>query len=392
MKTQAFICLFVSLSALGLQSVESAVRGGGMDSGGGDLFSADQGAAWFLGDREVKYCLEVSSDFGESPANLKDLVEGSFQQWFTYLNERSTKSGVSTEGLPIAQKRRLLRTCDGTQDLSFYFGVTSAEIEKAKARFSSPVAFAHRIAYDLDQGWGSGFIWIARNGGVSTRFPDWSRPSRLKGMILHEIGHVLGNSHLAGTIMDERLADMLSWPQDLVYGWNLEDRFSHIDGPQILMRCKDCSMKFSGTISHDPSSTEAKQTFKRFVGRAPQGRIVAKVRMIPGKGSLVLADEIGRSEFALTVNDPSDVSTIELGAKLFKRALRTTRAGVTQTWWAAEHVVNAVGFMEIPAVDGIRYAATFEIGMNSGPIRLRYAVNGKRQDLFVTRAPAVVLP
>lgn len=151
-------------------------------------------------------------------------------------------------------------------------------------------------------------------------------------------------------------------------------------------------MKFSGTISHDPSSTEAKQTFKRFVGRAPQGRIVAKVRMIPGKGSLVLADEIGRSEFALTVNDPSDVSTIELGAKLFKRALRTTRAGVTQTWWAAEHVVNAVGFMEIPAVDGIRYAATFEIGMNSGPIRLRYAVNGKRQDLFVTRAPAVVLP
>lgn len=182
---------------------------------GADNPSADHGAAWFVGDRAIKYCLEAAGDFGATDAELAAEIEFSFVKWRQYLGERQQAVNADPTrgaGPQLVFNSRRLAACDGSQDLAFFFAVQNELVGKYLPFFDRPTAFAQRTSYDTSTMWGSGFIWVAPSRYVEpdyredgwNGFPDWQVPASRKAVLLHELGHVLGIGHVDGTIMDER--------------------------------------------------------------------------------------------------------------------------------------------------------------------------------------------
>lgn len=212
--------------------------GGSKGGGGGDIEQPFDGARWFntfKTDRAIRYCIEVSPDFRvydrkgpPSVAELRGLIVEAFRQWDQYFHERAQYRKGSPGLLAMVP------SCDGSEDLAFYFGVSRPEIEKAKKKYSSPYSLAQRTRFDAtvhDEEWSKGFIWFANAGSVKLErhgggFPKWSILNRqLYAAILHELGHVYGCAHASGTIMREDLWRILT--DGLIGSIYLRDRIDH---------------------------------------------------------------------------------------------------------------------------------------------------------------------
>jgi hypothetical protein len=186
--------------------------GGSMDSGGGDIKAEDYGAAWFLGDRTVKYCAKFGATFPVDEQRTLVTIENVFKQWVTFMKKVDVddwRYGDRPDlAKKISRKFEYQKECGEDTDLYFYFAEESNEIKRAKELYDNVQAFAHRISYDKDTGRGKGLIYL--NGYKhGERTIDWSEEHKLHGMLLHEIGHVLGCSHVPGTIMSEDVAELL---------------------------------------------------------------------------------------------------------------------------------------------------------------------------------------
>lgn len=197
MKT-SLLTLFATLLIVSLPS--TAAHAGGESSGGGDLKPSWDGSAWFLGDRPIRYCMEIAADFGLSSQEIQGAIESSIVEWKSYVASARIQNGLNLNYVSLAE-------CDSTEDLHFYFGVNAPKVVEAKKDFFKPSFFAHRESYDLAQGWGKGFVWIAGPSEMPNRqiSRKWS-PGLLRTALLHEFGHLLGCAHIDGTIMRERIA------------------------------------------------------------------------------------------------------------------------------------------------------------------------------------------
>jgi Putative peptidase family len=168
--------------------------------------------AWFLDppgeSRVVHYCVEASEAFPgavgglEETKNLLDtFITGGLKTWLDYFPQK----GISvTEGGAPALATHFERQprCDGTQDLTFYFGAGFPAVEPYRQQLSHPLGFAHREAYDESRGWGRGFVWI----DYSVKNMD---EEIVSGTVLHELGHLFGMEHVEGTIMDENYVEIV---------------------------------------------------------------------------------------------------------------------------------------------------------------------------------------
>jgi hypothetical protein len=179
-----------------------------MDSGGGDIHAADHGAAWFLRDAPVFYCIQVAPDFGMPPETIHQKVRENFDRWLTYIQERLPNAFDlhPSEGqfrLPLASKF-IQSECNAQTPLVFYFEIENERVTQTLQHFDQPIAFSFREAYNPASGRAQGFVWFHKNGLViedpasnSQRTLRWERNSNLDLMILHELGHIFGNPHLA---------------------------------------------------------------------------------------------------------------------------------------------------------------------------------------------------
>lgn len=202
---------------------------GGAGTHGGDTINPALIAGWFFDEKRViRVCTELNPKFGVSAPEVRQVITRAFSTWQAYFLERSRVYVVGRPSFNLA----FLNRCDGSEDLRFYLGMTSPEVEAEKRYYRAPYAFSRRTAFKIKEYWGKGFVWV-RNGGNG--FPNWKSPGQLDAFIRHEIGHILGCDHTEGTIMDRDIAKIL---QKYVGDLKGEEQLTWIDLMRELMLSK----------------------------------------------------------------------------------------------------------------------------------------------------------
>jgi hypothetical protein len=310
------VFLFIYLCFLSL----AAIAGNGWVSSGGDNTPGNIGAAWFLGDEKVDYCIALSNNFSVPKSILKKRISESVLIWKKYYEDNVDKFINKTNHPNFNFNYN--DSCVGSIDIKFLFGIETDEIQRLKKQFFNPFGFSTLKSYDPLTGRGNGVIWFA---DPAIAYPD-SDPFGLNGMIIHELGHVFGNGHVPLTIMDEKIADSILSSGPLA-GWplgdpSIRDFFSHIDGQNKLFFHYAELWSFEGHVPFDylNPSIWAKQLslMNRLFNRNTRGSILAKFY---NDGPWVnyklrLQDDLGSIE--ISIPGSTDGSGIEKKAELFK--------------------------------------------------------------------------
>jgi len=299
------------------------VAGGETNIGNGtEGLPADYGSAWFLGDKPIKYCIEVSETFGVSVAQIRQDIEESFETWRTYIIKKDVKS-LGGDALKITANSAFSVSCNNTVDLKLYFGLQNEEVEKFKQQYINPLGFEQRTFYDSSVGWGKGFIWITATGSINPedQYPDWRKPFRLRAILLHEIGHVLGNGHIQNTIMADDLSETLKYSD-----YQSSKIFNRIDGRYELYMCSYCGNRWSGLNNKQKHKEDFKKTFRLVMNREHVG--IIKSLLIQDFNNedqlrLFVWDDFGTEEFLIEMN--SNISTFPVHSEnVFKKSYRGT--------------------------------------------------------------------
>ena len=220
-KSPEALILAFSVSFMAVQSVYA--MNDGTDSHGGDSSPSARTSAWFLDpDKTISYCLEISSDFpwSQTPEVLDAKIHAAFSKWKAYYLAKLADNArfvSARRDLNLDFNLATSGSCAGRADLTFYFGKKSAEVERIQKdlNLQAAGAFSYLTRYDPTQHFGSGFIWFSpvrdfEFEGTLNKL-DWTQSTQSTGktlldvFLLHEIGHVMGNPHIPGTIMDENI-------------------------------------------------------------------------------------------------------------------------------------------------------------------------------------------
>jgi hypothetical protein len=246
---------WLAISLAGLSGVSEArtrhlLNEGGRVGGGGADFP-NETKAFFTSDdlnRSVKICAEIGPDFGFSPVYIQQLVQRTFQNWVDYYVNIGGKlrqaddrewnkcsiDGNIRKGYRIATRMEMLRTCDGTEDLTIYFGVENDDINVRRKRYNFPFGFAELVnsvpMHAHQEAWSKGLIWIAKPQSIDPKFkiPSWDNfeGAPLEMLLTHEMGHVFGNQHIDGTIMSADIGQFLATKTDIT---KRDTRFNQFD-------------------------------------------------------------------------------------------------------------------------------------------------------------------
>jgi hypothetical protein len=202
--------------------ISSCAYAGGWSSGGGGR-TTDEGNPWFLGEAPIPYCVKVAPGFPVSKEKVTQEIREAFDQWNTVFK----RYGLYHKNLPgkfSDGKSRYITTeaieipiCDDrTHQLEFKIGFVDQEVSQFfEENSKATVGLAQHREYDHQTFRTGGYIWIAPDDWIDgkelnmlpvKRFPVWEeKPTRFNSILIHEIGHVLGFPHLAGSVMDETI-------------------------------------------------------------------------------------------------------------------------------------------------------------------------------------------
>ncbi len=254
---------------------------GSRSSGGADAAFPDSGAAWFLEStdntpRDVSVCFEGDlTAYGDGPqASLNE----AFHAWQQYIMQRAGRRLRPQGFLPAFGLNFLSGPCDNA-DLTIKLGGESEEINRIRGHFERPISFAYRQSYDLEKGWGKGFIWIADPSAIDPAVhPDLKRKGILRILLKHEVGHIFGIAHIENTIMDDQIVRSLKGSES--DPWFLDS----IDWGRQVLICDGCEDR-----SHFQPT---KAAFQKLVGRDPEGSFVGHLKStLSGAHILILDDK-----------------------------------------------------------------------------------------------------
>jgi hypothetical protein len=277
----------------------------GQDRGNGtDYIRQEDQSAWFTGEgRVIHYCIEVSPGFGLSVEQIAPQVEKAFLAWSDYVKEH----GVNTE---VTMQGEHMKECTGSVDLKFLFGTVTGEEQKFIGQAGNHLGVAFRTSYDVREGWGQGFIWIAPQGSIPTSersweadpiFPNWNAPHTLSAILMHELGHVFGTEHIDQTIMSEYLGNLIL--RHKLYS----DLLVSIDGYKHLYGQLNGSISgqlglpaVAAKMGWPACDDQVARNFTLLTGRAPVGQVRANLFRKPSEptDTLILHLEDDREKFA----------------------------------------------------------------------------------------------
>jgi hypothetical protein len=393
----------------------------GTERGNGtDYLPIESGSAWFAGgNKTVRYCVEIGASFGRSEKEIKQAIESAFDSWGWYMYYKKI-------GRFLASKYIASENCSGNEDLTFYFGIKNSEVNAATAKYNNPVALAVRTQYDLETGWGRGFIWVAPPGSIKGReinevvpFPNWTHEGNLEGIILHELGHVFGCEHVPYTIMDELMYQRLHRDYTAVtangqttisYKPVTKERIeslTSIDNDKELSVCITCDISYVGrlgyyheTVSENGTEIIENQSknFEVLFGSKPKGNPKNIQARIDGNHS---------NGYTLSVNDGAETHSLELkvvspaltsifyGRSIFKTILMSTIGNTTSIqFFGSSH--NGITFpLEITTNAGekltlyverntlVSPTVVFPSVMYSSTFTIKYFRNNETEYLFL---------
>ncbi len=325
---------------------------------GADKLPYNHNAAWFLGYRDVRYCVVIDPNFSvgknlfeyESDIVILDMLEEVFKQWKDYAVRKgyyniSNIAYYMNPAPPIAFGSIALDDCDGTEDLTFYFGTINKQISKDMAIYLQPVAFPKRTQWNEQLSWGKGYIWIAPNNYWSENYPNWERPNLLYGILLHDLGHVYGNGHVDGTIMTEKIETL--YKNAIHDSQSNKKYFTNIDHSRELFFNWFGPFKYQRTFSSNSSDQllfyRIFSVVKQLIGRDPVGPINISVNgkaflvsgyslfnhrnalLDPGRGmTIVISDDNNTYQFDVSIGNLISFST---GPVAFKKAFVINNLG-----------------------------------------------------------------
>jgi len=343
---------------------------------GADHFEGDYGAAWFVGeDRTVVYCVEVDRNFGRSGEQVRADILSSWKKWLDYVSAKK----LYDSGLPNTMKYPKIlveKVCDGNEDLRFKFGTEDAEVKREKVKFERPTAFSHRVSFDQVSGWGKGWVWFSLPGSANSSgsFPVWSDDVTFQSVLLHELGHVFGNLHISGTVMDRSLSQKLE-NQEIKKEW-----FGKIDQTKELISAGVTPLHTRGFLG-GAGYFDPYRAFEYLVGRKAVGSISVVFRRTQNTGNseLEVKDAEGTHVFSLVVKPGFNGPAYSSDVPVFKRMRNKESLSSI-----SEGRVN-FGVLKHPTLGEV--TALFEANMSSfgamGPFGIKVLIDGFPQPLFV---------
>lgn len=330
--------------------------------------------------KPVITCIEVMEGFGIAPApdqngnptvNLQDLTREAFKRWADYIFAKNLT--IVPNSLFIQTQFELNSSCNGTENLKIYFGVINEEVQKYLPQFSKPFGFAQFTRESNSSlGENKGFIWIAPPGFIdpSKGVPKWSYRTApaLRGLLLHEMGHVFGNGHVDGTAMTEKISEFLK--EDTAPGVSPKfvDSYSRIDSKIELVPCMECRASYSAAETFDPISypgqpalSDWDRTFKLLTGKEPIAPVLIHYERLgspQGSGKLTLMDAEGSYLF-----------NVEIQGQISERRDSTPL-------FAGQGGINFYSF-------GISYFANIRThGGADIPVAVNYNMGGKKSEIL----------
>ena len=381
----------VAWMLLGLLSLN--VFAGGANGGGTDHLPDDFGVAWFLNDvpaRHVKVCVQHDAEkFPMAAELIKAPFMEAVQQWATYINKHEIyesdidpddeEENIEPEKLQLVTDFRFVSDCK-TADLTIYLGVENKEINDIRNTMFDPYAFVHRSSYDKKQGWGKGMIWLKGYDENQQFFWDKNENLNLKGVLLHELGHIFGNEHLDGTIMAADFGEELyafDIPEDSDFAWKwLRFHMTNIDWNNEIVQ-QLTSGKFPEGGMYAPGTRSERESFKFATGKAQVGTPRSKMTFDLQRpedeyitGKLEVHDDVGSATHKLFLRVTS-TNMVNGNRKIFARYRLAPDADDERSVYSYNitsdnQVVSvmghiAMGAKNVPVIlEGI--AAEFDIG------------------------------
>lgn len=325
-------------------------------------------SAWFLGkDRTIKYCYEIAPGFHNGASGVEAAMAQSFSTWFEYMKARRT-TYEETPRLSLTTSAKALSRCDGTEDLRFLFGHQGENIDRdiRQMNFDNPLAYARRESYDLLEGWSKGYIWIA-----TSRFNE---SPYLNALILHELGHVFGCSHLDGTIM----TNGLTWEFSYAISYPVTGKriLTSIDHWRELVSAEGISpysyeMWLTEFMPGENDENEAKN-FEFLTGRPPVGKISSTYTVDFKENPRVLhvRDEKGEFDFPVAYTMQA-VSEYENETELFKVWRLTGNSSGTTGEGYSHRSAAKVFYGSMTIKNGERIPVIVERNMGRSPVTIK---------------------
>lgn len=213
--------------------------------GGGDTTDLRRLAAWFYGERQIQVCTQLNVNFGLNEITISDAVQKAILLWKAYFSEKQINSNLSEK---INLNFKLKPKCTGGEDLVFYFGTGPINQNlldlRAFQSLSNPLAYVNKTHMSEDLKWSKGYIRFVESNSYGLDdgfFPDWSNQQHFFQILVHEIGHVLGFTHIPGTIMTGSIV------RDTV----VENKALNVDNDVELFSCKSCLASFDLETTND---------------------------------------------------------------------------------------------------------------------------------------------
>lgn len=336
---------------------------GGVDGGGGDTHGIDYGTAWYLSqtvERPIKVCVQKDTTiFSLDEKIVTDEFSRAMKNWQVY----TTRKQIFIDRTEETTERNLLLSpnlnftflskCQGEEDLTLYLGVLNDKIKNILKALDNPVAFSHRESYDAKLGWGKGFIWL--KGSTDDYSFLWNKNLNLRGILLHELGHVLGNTHKKNTIMDENIAEIL-YPMvissDFPMYAEYQRKMQNIDWEHELYSCLECLTEPVIGSLWITGSREEKKSFNYLMKRDPQGEVISQMKLlipdlkkrtkVDAKAELTIKDEVGEKVFTIFFKNESVV-------------LREGTTGIFRTYRSFENESSILldGQLTVAAIYGV---------------------------------------